>query len=245
MAFNDVGRLARGAGKEHIVIRKKQAQIARHAAIVLAGAASLSLTVVAGSYIVHQIADLNRPGGDIAAPPAQAVEDSTSDGAWTDTVLTGGHHGLPVAFTRHPLGVAVPTPKAAAPHTDSAFVPHQDTVAAKLRLGDAYLDAQVTAVRTDTISVTVGTNAFTVLTGHPQEHQGITQLRTEFDTRSGEVVLMLTDPALGDHDLRLNRAPAPNPKPAPDTRVSTTTPEPAATDHAIASGASAEQTVAV
>ncbi|WP_433660666.1 hypothetical protein ACQPW1_48505 [Nocardia sp. CA-128927] len=232
--------------------RNKHVQIARHAAIVLAGAASLSLTVVAGSYIVHQMAELNRPA-DHAAPPAQAVEDSTGDAGWADTVLTGGHFELPAVFARHPHDVVVPTPKAADSHPDSAFIPHPSTVGAKLRLGDAYVDAQVGTVRTDTIAITVGTNALTVLTGHQPDDRataaGVTQLRTEFDTRSGEVVLMLTDPTLGDHDLRLSRNPAPNPKPAPDKSVSTTAPETTATDPATAPGASthrgAEPTVTV
>ncbi|MFI7004056.1 hypothetical protein [Nocardia sp. NPDC050175] len=213
--------------------RNKHVQIARHAAIVLAGAASLSLTVIAGSYIVHQMADLNRTGG-VAAPPAQAAEDSSSEADWTDTVLTGGHYELPAVFTRHPVDMVVPIPKAADHHTDSVVVSHPRTVGGKLLLGDAYVDAQVAAVRTDTISITVGTNAFTMLTGHTplDEHPksaGVTQLRTEFDTRSGEVVLMLTDPALGDHDLHLNRIPAPNTKPAPDT---TAVHEPTTTDPA-------------
>lgn len=84
-------------------------------------------------------------------------------------------------------------------------------------------------MRSDTIAITVDTNAFTVLTGVPQSdpaqgrpggHPSITQLRTEFDTRSGEVVLMLTDPSLGEYDLRLNQPQAPEPKSAPDTRAS-------------------------
>ncbi|MFI6170952.1 hypothetical protein ACIBCN_29525 [Nocardia sp. NPDC051052] len=223
--------------------RNKPVQIARHAAIVLAGAASLSLTVVAGTYIVHQMAELNRPGGEVAAPPAQAVEGSMSGAGWTDTVLTGGHFELPVVFTTHPPDAVVPTPKAAAPHVDSTFVPHPSVVGGNLRLGDAYVDAQVAAVRTDTISITVGTNAFTVLTGHTplDEHARVTQLRTEFDTRSGEVLLMLTDPALGEHDLRLNRAPAPNTKPAPENTAAL---EPTATDPATAHRGT-EPTVAV
>ncbi|MFI6042038.1 hypothetical protein ACIA8C_10410 [Nocardia sp. NPDC051321] len=212
MTRNKHGALAsRACARPHV-------QIARHAAIVLAGAASLSLTVVAGTYIVHEMAELNRPGGEVAAPPVQAVEGPLSDTGWTDTVLTGGHFELPAIFTTHPHTVVVPTPKAADPHVDSTFVP-RPSVGGNLRLGDAYLDAQVAAVRTDTISITVGTNAFTVLTGHTplDEHARATQLRTEFDTRSGEVLLMLTDPALGEHDLRLNRTPAPNTKPAPET----------------------------
>ncbi|MFD6155427.1 hypothetical protein ACFWF7_12690 [Nocardia sp. NPDC060256] len=225
--------------------RNKQVQIAKHAAIVLAGAASLSLTVIAGSYIVHQMADLNRTG-DAAAPPAHAVEDSTGGADWTDTVLTSGHHELPAVFTWHSADVVVPTPKAADHHPDSAVVSHPRTVGGTLLIGDAYVDAQVAAVRTDTISITVGTNAFTMLTGHTplDEHSksaGVTQLRTEFDTRSGEVVLMLTDPALGDHDLRVNRTPAPNTKPAPDP---TAVHEPTTTDPA-STHRGTEPTVAV
>ncbi|MEU7139603.1 hypothetical protein ABZ942_09175 [Nocardia sp. NPDC046473] len=195
------------------------------------------------------MADLNRPGGDVATPSAQAVEDSTSDAGWTDTVLTGGHHELPAVFTRHPVDVVVPSPKAADHGPDSAVVSHPSTVGGKWLLGDAYVDAQVAAVRTDTISITVGTNAFTVLTGrtpldeHPKS-TGVTRLRTEFDTRSGEVVLMLTDPTLGDHDLHLNRTPAPNTKPAPDT---TAVHDPTTTDPATAPSThrGTEPTVAV
>lgn len=225
---------SRGNGKERIVTRSKHVQIAKHAAIVLAGATSLSLTVIAGSYVVHQMAELNRPT-EAAAPPAQSVEESTRERGWTDTVLTGGSFNLPAVFTRHPLDTVVEAPKAPAPHADSTVVSHPGTVGGKLRLGDAYVDAQLGTVRSDTIAITVGTNALTVLTGHqpsgaPDERANVTQVRTEFDTRTGEVVLMLTDPSLGEHDLRLTRHPAPNPKPAPDTSVSTSTPAPTVTD---------------
>ncbi|MEV6556900.1 hypothetical protein AB0M22_14350 [Nocardia sp. NPDC051756] len=227
----------------------RHVQIAKHAAIVLAGATSLSLTVVAGSYVVHQMAELNRPI-EAAAPPAQSVEESTSEHGWTDTVLTGGSFELPAVFTRHPQEPVAAAPKAVAPHADSAVAPRPGSVGGKLHLGDAYVDAQVGTVRTDTIAITVGTNALTVLTGHqpsgaPDERANVTQLRTEFDTRTGEVVLLLTDPSLGEHDLRLNRHPAPNPKPAPDTGVSTTAPAPTVTDPEAASPHRPEPTVAV
>ncbi|WP_157171008.1 hypothetical protein [Nocardia araoensis] len=57
-------------------------QVARHAAVVLAGAASLSLTVAAGAYIVHQIADAQRPDTSIAAPiPRPPRTGPTTDAA--------------------------------------------------------------------------------------------------------------------------------------------------------------------
>ncbi|MFI9405537.1 hypothetical protein [Nocardia sp. NPDC052316] len=208
--------------------RNKHAQIARHAAIVLAGAASLSLTVVAGTYIVHQMADIDRPGGALAAPPVQAVEDATNDPEWVDTVLTGGSFELPPSYSRHSHDVAVPAPKAAESQTYSLPAPRRATVGGTLLLGDAYLDAQVTAAPADTIAITLGTNARTVLTGRPNQERlddraDITELRTEFDTRSGAVVLMLTDPSLGDHDLRFERNPAPKSAiPAPGTDSPTT-----------------------
>lgn len=230
--------------------RNKHVQIAKHAAIVLAGATSLSLTVVAGAYVVHQMAELNRPV-EAAAPPAQSVEESTSEHGWMETVLTGGSFELPAVFTRHPQEPVVAPAKAVAPHADSTVVAQPSTVGGKLHLGDAYVDAQVGTVRTGTIAITVGTNALTALIGHrpsgaTDEQANVTQLRTEFDTRTGEVVLMLTDPSLGEHDLRLNRHPAPNPKPAPETSVSATAPAPTVTDPEAASPHSAPKpTVAV
>ena len=59
-AFNDAGRASKGnpaQGKERIVTTRQSAQIARHSAVVLASAASLSLTVAAGVYIINQMAD--------------------------------------------------------------------------------------------------------------------------------------------------------------------------------------------
>lgn len=204
--------------------------MARHAAVVLAGAASLSLTVVAGTYIVNQMADATRSGGEHAAPAAPTVEDATSDPEWMDAVLTGGSYELPVTFARHQPDLPVPSPKAADPHSGSTVVRQPSSpLGGKWRLGDTYIGAQVATVRSDTIAITVDTNAFTVLTGVPQSdpakgrsegNPSITQLRTEFDTRSGEVVLMLTDPSLGEYDLRLNQPQASETKSAPDTSAS-------------------------
>ncbi|PXX65651.1 hypothetical protein DFR70_104716 [Nocardia tenerifensis] len=211
------------------MIEKKHAQIARHAAIVLAGVASLSLTVVAGSYVVRQMADLDRVSGEPAVPPARAIEEPSGETAWVDTMLTGGHFELPAVSPRPARGLVATSPKPVDPQAfpavaplqrpASAPAPHRETVGANLRLGDAYVDAEVAGAGTGTVAITVGTNALDVLTGnqqtHPEPASG-TRLRTEFDTRTGEVVLLLTDPSLGDHDLHLNRTPAPKPRPAPN-----------------------------
>ncbi|WP_280433529.1 hypothetical protein [Nocardia brasiliensis] len=187
----------------------KPAHIARHAAVVLAGAASLSLTVVAGAYIVHQIAETERPAGPAAAPPALPAEEFDGEPVHAETVLTAGSHELPVLA--QPRGVVEVAPKVTDPQLHSAFTTHNAGVGGRLRLGDTYIGAQLAAVPDDTISLTVDTNAVTVLTGllpadPRRDTTAVTRLRTEFDTRSGAVVLLLTDPELGEHDLRIDRA---------------------------------------
>ncbi|MBF6127744.1 hypothetical protein [Nocardia brasiliensis] len=187
----------------------KPAHIARHAAVVLAGAASLSLTVVAGAYIVHQIAETERPAGPAAAPPALPAEEFDGESVHAETVLTAGSHELPVLA--QPRGVVEVAPKVTDPQLHSAFTTHNTGVGGRLRLGDTYIGAQLAAVPDDTISLTVDTNAVTVLTGllpadPRRDTTAVTRLRTEFDTRSGAVVLLLTDPELGEHDLRIDRA---------------------------------------
>ncbi|MGW4846692.1 hypothetical protein [Nocardia brasiliensis] len=187
----------------------KPAHIARHAAVVLAGAASLSLTVVAGAYIVHQIAETERPAGPAAAPPALPAGEFDGEPVHAETVLTAGSHELPVlAQRREAVAVA---PKVTDPQLHSTFTTHDTGVGGRLRLGDTYVGARLAAIPDDTISLTVDTNAVTVLTGllpadPRRDTTAITRLRTEFDTRSGAVVLLLTDPELGEHDLRIDRA---------------------------------------
>ncbi|MGX1771739.1 hypothetical protein ACWIGW_06450 [Nocardia brasiliensis] len=185
----------------------KPAHIARHAAVVLAGAASLSLTVVAGAYIVHQIAETERPAGPAAAPPALPAGEFDGEPVHAETVLTAGSHQLPVQ-RREIVDVA---PKATDPQLHSTFTTHNAGVGGRVRFGDTYVGAHLAAVPGDRISLTVDTNAVTVLTGllpadPRRDTTAVTRLRTEFDTRSGAVVLLLTDPELGDHDLRIDRA---------------------------------------
>ncbi|MGV9615026.1 hypothetical protein [Nocardia xishanensis] len=205
------------------------AQIVRHTAIVLAGAASLSLTVASGAYIVNQMADTQRAGSVQAAPPASSpvVQPFTPHpGPGTAvTVLTGEAHLLPTTYQAavFPAEPAVPQPDPAAAPTRPAGL------GGRLGLGTAYVGAQVAPVRTNTFAFTVDTNAFSALTGlvlsepvrdHLGIHldpSGITQLRSEFDTRTGELSLVFSDAALGEHTIQLQRHPTPSDSATPET----------------------------
>ncbi|MFE7744842.1 hypothetical protein [Nocardia sp. NPDC057455] len=191
----------------------RPAQVARHAAIVLAGAASLSLTVVAGTYVVQQIAGMQRPEPRIAAPVIPPAPDEPDHGRRyiSYPVLTGSSFVLPVADS-------VPRdtePEITEPHADSPAAPTAPVpVGGKVRLGDAYVGAHVANVEADTVTVTVDTNALTMLPGYlrsdpASERPGVTTMRTDLDTHSGEVRVAFSDPRLGEHDLRLNRHTTP------------------------------------
>ncbi|WP_280239001.1 hypothetical protein [Nocardia abscessus] len=210
----------------------RPAQFAQHAAVVLAGAASLSLTVAAGAYIVQQIADTQHPDSRLAAPVAPVAPDAPDHRREIVSypVLTGSSSVLPPT---------VLPPRVVEPETEQAQIdpppaPAPAPLGGAVRLGDAYLGAQVATDEADTVSVTVDTNAFTVLTGFlrsgpaPEQPDAstVTTMRTDLDTQSGEVRLALSDPRLGEHDLRLNRhgAPAATPPPAAAGKQGTTEP---------------------
>lgn len=190
-------------------------QVARHAAVVLAGAASLSLTVAAGAYVVHQIADTQRPDTPIAAPVTPAAPDEPRHGHGTvfDPVLTGTTFVLPPMVSDARIDEPEPIDsQAGSPAAPPARAPLGGTV----RLGDAYLGARVAEGGTDTVSVTVDTNALTMLPGllrfgsAPEPGAGaVTTMRTDLDTQRGEVRVAFSDPRLGEHDLHLDRHPAP------------------------------------
>jgi hypothetical protein len=227
------GHGSNAQGRERIVRTHRSGHIARHATVVFAGAASLTLTVIAGSYIVHQIADVDRPS--IAAPATPPTEDSATDPSRTDdTVLTASGFELPALFALHRPGSVVDTPQADSGRTAQTGAPAPTTLSGKLLLGNAYVDAQVANGQHNTVTLTLGTNAFTVLAAGlssdpvQDDHPGTTRLHTELDTRTGEVVLVLTDSAHGERNLRLQRYPAPKSgtteptvlaQPAPDTPV--------------------------
>lgn len=206
----------------------RPAQIARYVAIVAASAASLSLTIVAGAYIGNQMADTHRPGGQLAAPGGADHPEVTDPAApWpTETRLTSGNQVLPRVFGNPPADAIETTPKSATAHSDSAH-PWLD---GSVHVGTAYLGAQLVPQPADRLTLTVDTNAVTVLSGfllsEPIRQQlgvsaapsGNTQVRTEIDTQRGTVTLLLSDPALGEHSARLDRYPAPgNPTGPPST----------------------------
>lgn len=196
----------------------RPAQVARHAAIVLAGAASLSLTVVAGAYVVQQIADMQRPATRIAAPVTPPAPDEPDHGRRyiPYPVLTGTSFVLPAAASV-PRAAAPETdePESTAPQVVSPTAPPAHTpLGGKVRFGDAYVGAQVAQVEDDTVSVTVDTNALIVLPGYLRsgprsETPAVTTMRTDLDTHSGEVRMAFSDPRLGEHDLRLNQPATP------------------------------------
>jgi hypothetical protein len=219
------------------VTAHRPAQVARHAAIVLAGAASLSLTVVAGAYVVQQIADMQRPATRIAVPVTPPAPDEPDHGRrYTPyPVLTGTSFVLPAAVSV-PRGVELETaePETTAPHVDSPTAPPAPTpVGGKVRFGDAYVGAQVAQGEDDTVSVTVDTNALIMLPGYlrssgpTSEMPAVTTMRTDLDTHSGEVRMALFDPRLGEHDLRLNRHATPAPSRDLEQRTTERAPAPA------------------
>ncbi|MBF6191966.1 hypothetical protein [Nocardia implantans] len=193
----------------------RPAQVARHAAVVLAGAASLSLTVAAGAYIVHQIADTQRPDTPIAAPvtPAAPDEPRHGHGRDFDPVLTGNSFVLSATVSESHVAEPEQVEQQAASLTTP---PARTPVGGTVRIGDAYVGARVAEGEADTVSVTVDTNALTMLTGllhsdsRPEPNAGnVTTMRTDLDTQRGEVRVAFSDPSLGEHGVQLDRHPAP------------------------------------
>ncbi|MFE6922532.1 hypothetical protein ACFVAV_15940 [Nocardia sp. NPDC057663] len=201
----------------------RPAQIMRLSATVIAGAASLCLTVAAGAYIVNHMPELAPQQADRGAP-----------------AVTPGHgHHPPLAgdssprFTGDIVELAVSTERVVPTATrtvatqqfGAGATPDNSTLAGQLRIGTAYVGAQVAPARTDTIAFTVDTNLVTTLAskylGVTVDPAGVTALRTELDTRRGELVFVLSDPGLGSHTLRVERVQ----KPSTDVRNGT---EPAA-----------------
>ncbi|WP_039803327.1 hypothetical protein [Nocardia araoensis] len=125
-------------------------------------------------------------------------------------MLTGNSFVLPTSIS----APRVYEPETIEPQVDSPTTPPAHApLGGRVRLGDAYVGAQVTEVETDTVSVTVDTNALTMLTGLLRSEQPaastVTTMRTDLDTQRGEVRVAFSDPSLGEHDLHLDRHPAP------------------------------------
>lgn len=216
------------------------AQVVRLGAVVFAGAASLSLTVAAGAYVVNQMASTAGSGTHVAAPPQ-------SPGPVLDNFAPnpGPRAGSPVLVANGDRSPAVyqaavypATPEVAVPQTDSVVEPSRPAgVGGRVGLGTTYVGARVAPVHTNTVAFTVDTNAFSALTdillSEPVQERlgvhidpaGITQVRTELDTRSGEITFVLSDANLGEHEVQLQRKPAPADVPAHATDPSAAQPQ--------------------
>ncbi|MGW6427679.1 hypothetical protein ACWF82_33830 [Nocardia sp. NPDC055053] len=193
----------------------RPAQIVRLSATVIAGAASLCLTVAAGAYIVNHMPGFAQP------PAADHAAPSDSSGH--------GHQRPPLAGEPSPRAAAdivelavsseraVPTATrtVATQQSGAGVAPDSSALGGRLRIGtSSYVGAQVAPARTDTIAFTVDTNLVTTIAtkylGITADPAGVTALRTELDTRRGELVFILSDPGLGSHTLRVERVQTPS-----------------------------------
>lgn len=187
-------------------------QIARHAAVVLAGMASIGFTVAAGTYIVNQMASDQR---DAAARPARVEPGPPGpDGPLTEQAVAPQQSAVTVGFIAEArVYPAVPwpaAPEAPLPVVSPTVAAVQTNPTAGDRLpllSDAYLGANLTPTEPDSLSMTMNTNLFTALTAGsdtPGAQVGDTQVRTDLDVRHGEITLAVSDPALGEHAVQLS-----------------------------------------
>lgn len=194
----------------------RPAQIVRLSATVIAGAASLCLTVAAGAYIVNHMPELAPPSAVDHATP------SDSPGNGHPRPQLAGDSSPRSASDMVELAMwsdrAVPTTArtaATTPQSGTGATPDNSTLGGRLRIGtSSYVGAQVAPARTDTIAFTVDTNLVTTIAtkylGITADPTGVTALRTELDTRRGELVFVLSDPGLGSHTLRVERVQKPS-----------------------------------
>ncbi|MGY0502377.1 hypothetical protein ACWZHB_28130 [Nocardia sp. FBN12] len=192
-------------------------QIVRLSAIVCSGAASLCLTVAAGAYIVNHMPELAPPPAqDYAGPAAPpnpghhrpfSIEDSAPRGS----VELAMSFGAPTLSTERSEVAATRTPITALQSGVGAR-PGNSPLAGRVGIGGTYVGAQVQPARSDTVAFTVDTNLVTVAAkylGLAPDPAAVTALHTEFDSRRGELVFVLSDPALGSHTLRVERVETP------------------------------------
>ncbi|WP_327142907.1 hypothetical protein [Nocardia sp. NBC_01327] len=236
---------------------RRAAQVLRFSAVVTAGMASIGLTVAAGSYVANEMAGTQKSGTMLTTP-------SLAHGQFPPPVNGGGNPlpgpvtptadtiGLASFFTPHktemiglePIPAVEPGKSAAAP----AAGPRPSALAGQIRLGTAYVGAAVVPAQLNSVSFTLDTNVFATVAdlvlhsplgqqlGIGSDPSANTQLRTDVDTRRGEVTVTFSDPALGRYGVQF----APHTAPAPadsDTAAAELTP-PVATDPAGATGQS-------
>ncbi|WP_067532667.1 hypothetical protein [Nocardia crassostreae] len=90
-------------------------------------------------------------------------------------------------------------------------------ITGQVRLGNAYVGAQVAPAQRNSVTLTLDTNIFAavadlVLRGELGQTLGLradptanTQVRTEFDTLRGEFTVTVSDPAIGQHGVQVAR----------------------------------------
>ncbi|NKY47029.1 hypothetical protein [Nocardia cerradoensis] len=227
-------------------------QILQHTAVVLAGMASIGLTVAAGTYIVNQIGGTGLPGvigsgerGDtiVPAPGTDRSEASPSstpatNGSWRPAAESRRLPVLSADGAAAPVRI-VPGPADRSPNLDTAPASSRPGgVGGRLNLtGDTYLGANLSRTQQHSFAVTLDTNVPAALgaNGSPDHRQGaaqdaVTQFRTDVDVHSGEFSVAMSDPLLGRHDVQVQRhaRPAPVPSDGPEQIPADHTRDPAA-----------------
>ncbi|GAB4589927.1 hypothetical protein [Nocardia sp. IFM 10818] len=208
---------------------RRTRQALRFSAIITAGMASIGLTVAAGSYIANQMPEAQKSGGILAAPagprgPMPFPDDAGTEPAPADYPAVAENIGLTSFFTSYPARsheLSVPPALAAGAAREPVVAQRPAGITGQVRLGNAYVGAQVAPAQRNSVTLTLDTNVFAavadlVLRGELGDTLGLqadptanTQLRTEFDTRRGEFTITVTDPAIGQHGVQVARRNAP------------------------------------
>lgn len=206
----------------------RAANIFRYSAIVTAGMASIGLTVTAGAYIVHEMAVQS---GTLSAMPAGHAP-GFAPGAGSDEPETEAipaplpeNRVMPAFFTDADTENAVRQP-VSEPNTVSgagaakAARPAATALTGQLRLGNAYVGAQVVPVQSNSVRVTLDTNVVATLAdlavgtplggalGIGSQPRANTQVSSQVDDH-GDLTVTFSDPALGEYGWQIARHPAP------------------------------------
>ncbi|MEV5648040.1 hypothetical protein AB0L57_07300 [Nocardia sp. NPDC052254] len=210
----------------HTAHSRSAGQILQHTAIVLAGMASIGLTVAAGTYVVNQIGGSGLPAmigpgePDTVNPPAP--EPQRSEAQAPTTARGTARWGLaaesrPLPIVAGPAAEPYPAPAVSdgtpvVPITAATTV-RPGGVGGRLNLSeDTYLGANLARTQQNSLTVRLDTNLPAIFgtTEPPRTDQagpstGVTEFRTELDTHSGELGVAMTDPLLGRHDMQVQR----------------------------------------
>ncbi|MFI7192327.1 hypothetical protein ACIBQ0_21535 [Nocardia nova] len=211
-------------------------QILQHTAVVLAGMASIGLTVAAGTYVVNQIGGAGLPAvigsgerGDtlVPAPDTRRADTSSNTGP-----ATTGSWEAAAASRRLPAFAAdaaatparlVPEPADRSPNTEtSSATTGPGGVGGRLNLtGETYVGANLSRTQQHSFAVTVDTNVPSALGANGSRDQrpgtapnAVTEFRTDVDVHSGEFSVAMSDPLLGRHDVQVQRHARPAPVPS-------------------------------